>query len=37
MHELRMRLPLHDEARLVETGFLHEDWPRDRRVLGVTC
>ncbi|WPL15752.1 hypothetical protein Thiowin_00669 [Thiorhodovibrio winogradskyi] len=36
MDELEMRLPVRDEARLVASGFLHEDWPRDRRVLGVT-
>lgn len=36
MHELRRRLPLVEDARLVETAILHDDWPRDRRVLGVT-
>ncbi|EIC19621.1 hypothetical protein [Thiorhodovibrio frisius] len=36
MGELEMRLPVREEAVLVASGFLHEDWPRDRRVLGVT-
>jgi hypothetical protein len=35
MQALGRHLPLAEEAELVATVFLHDDWPRDRRLLGV--